>query len=231
MHLAKDERDLFEGSSLVILAIEPQKYDVVFAKLSGLSFTDKTIVSLAPGKGIAILQSVFEGASIARAMPNTPCLIGEGMTTHVERSSSRPAKSSRRRFWVAWTMEIVVGEQSFKDLIYEIRGQKVMLDFDLPAFTDMKLSALTNKSRITVASSRKILCFTWHPMNGAQSWSRKNRHQVGVGEKTAICFHWARHLYADDRSTRWHRCAAKQNIDLTSLYSLYSKVAQKLMRI
>ena len=81
VHLAKDERDLFEGSSLVILAIEPQKYDVVFAKLSGLSFAGKTIVSLAPGKDIANLESVFEGASIARAMPNTPCLIGEGMTT------------------------------------------------------------------------------------------------------------------------------------------------------
>ena len=79
--LAQDERDLVKNAKIIVLAIEPQKYEEVFAKLAGLSFVGKTVVSLAPGKTISYLRSVFAGASICRAMPNTPSLIGKGVTT------------------------------------------------------------------------------------------------------------------------------------------------------
>ena len=81
MALAKSERELAESSKVIVLAIKPQKYDEVFAKLQGLDFKGKAIISLAPGKSIEQLSSVFEGASISRVMPNTPSLIGHGVTT------------------------------------------------------------------------------------------------------------------------------------------------------
>lgn len=79
--LAEGERDLFESCKIVLLAVKPQKYEGAFAKLDGLDFSGKTIISLAPGKSIAYLKSIFKGARVARAMPNTPALIGRAVTT------------------------------------------------------------------------------------------------------------------------------------------------------
>ena len=79
--LATNEIALFDVARIIVLAIKPQKYDEVFALLKGLDFEGKTIVSLAPGKSIRSLKAVFPGARIVRAMPNTPALIGQGVTT------------------------------------------------------------------------------------------------------------------------------------------------------
>lgn len=81
INLLKDERELILNCKIIILAIKPQKYQEVFAKLTGIDFKDKTIVSLAPGKTIAYLQSVFPSTNIVRAMPNTPAKISKGTTT------------------------------------------------------------------------------------------------------------------------------------------------------
>ena len=79
--LANDERDLFISSKIIIIAIEPQKYDEVFIKLKGIDFINKIIISLAPGKTISYLKNIFNNGDIARAMPNTPSVIGKGVTT------------------------------------------------------------------------------------------------------------------------------------------------------
>ena len=81
IYLVDDERNLFISSKIIIIAIEPQKYGEVFVKLEGIDFKNKTIISLAPGKSIAYLKSIFKDASIMRAMPNTPSMINHGVTT------------------------------------------------------------------------------------------------------------------------------------------------------
>ena len=81
MALANDERELVESSKIIVLAIKPQKYEEIFSKLDGIDFQGKIIISLAPGKSLSYLSSIFKGARIARAMPNTPSLIGKGVTT------------------------------------------------------------------------------------------------------------------------------------------------------
>lgn len=79
--LMKGEDDLALNANLIVLAIEPQKYGTVLPKLSGLDLAGKTIVSLAPGKTIEDIKALFPSSHIARAMPNTPCQIGKGVTT------------------------------------------------------------------------------------------------------------------------------------------------------
>ena len=81
INLAANEADLLEKSQIIILAVEPQKYEQIFALLGEIDTKNKTIISLAPGKNITYLKGVFKEAQIVRAMPNTPSLIGEGVTT------------------------------------------------------------------------------------------------------------------------------------------------------
>ncbi len=42
---------------------------------------DKIVISIAPGKPIVLFESILgEGAKILRTMPNTPAMVGEGMS-------------------------------------------------------------------------------------------------------------------------------------------------------
>jgi pyrroline-5-carboxylate reductase len=68
------------GAELIVLAVKPQVLGAVLAKLTVLT-PDQLIVSIAAGVPIASLQSWTEPAqAIVRCMPNTPALLGAGIT-------------------------------------------------------------------------------------------------------------------------------------------------------
>ena len=79
--LVQDERELFKISQIILMAIKPQKYDEILEKIKDLDFSDKIIISLAPGKSINYLESFMKNAKVVRAMPNTPALINQSVTT------------------------------------------------------------------------------------------------------------------------------------------------------
>ena len=79
--LEQNERSLLLSSSIIVLAIKPQKYDELLSLVKDEDFSNRIIISLAPGKSISYLSSIFNGASIVRAMPNTPATINKATTT------------------------------------------------------------------------------------------------------------------------------------------------------
>lgn len=70
-----------EQSRYIILAVKPQFYDGVLKEIRPVLDDSRIIISLAPSYTIADLkQSLGASARIIRAMPNTPAMVGEGMT-------------------------------------------------------------------------------------------------------------------------------------------------------
>lgn len=70
-----------EQSRYIILAVKPQFYDGVLKEIQPVLDDSRIIISLAPSYTIADLkQSLGASARIIRAMPNTPAMVGEGMT-------------------------------------------------------------------------------------------------------------------------------------------------------
>lgn len=68
-------------SDLLILAVKPQVYGEVIAQIRPFVKEDAVIVSIAPGKSLAWLREQFgRDLKIVRAMPNTPAMVGEGMS-------------------------------------------------------------------------------------------------------------------------------------------------------
>lgn len=74
-------RTCAEQSRYIILAVKPQFYDGVLAEIQPVLDASKVIISLAPSYSISDLKQAL-GASVrvVRAMPNTPAMVGEGMT-------------------------------------------------------------------------------------------------------------------------------------------------------
>lgn len=76
-----DNRAACVDATTVLVALKPQRMGEVLdddAMREALAGT--LLVSVAAGIGVQTLQGWLPETSIIRAMPNTPCLIGEGMT-------------------------------------------------------------------------------------------------------------------------------------------------------
>lgn len=69
------------GCKYVILAVKPQYYAAVLKQIRYAVTPEHVVISLAPGITIESLKEALgSDRRIVRAMPNTPALIGEGMT-------------------------------------------------------------------------------------------------------------------------------------------------------
>lgn len=65
----------------VILAVKPQMFDEVFESICNVVTKNHVIISLAPGITCEqIREKLGYDLRIVRSMPNTPALVGEGMT-------------------------------------------------------------------------------------------------------------------------------------------------------
>jgi len=68
------------GAEVIVLAVKPQQMQAAVAPLAG-TLSDEVVVSIAAGTRVANLVEWLGGhPRIVRAMPNTPALIGEGIT-------------------------------------------------------------------------------------------------------------------------------------------------------
>lgn len=69
------------NAKYLILAVKPQYYSQVLKNIENVVRPDHVIISIAPGITIEFLKNVLgDDKRIVRAMPNTPALIGCGMT-------------------------------------------------------------------------------------------------------------------------------------------------------
>ena len=65
----------------LVLAVKPIFYEEVIREIKDAVDEKKIIISIAPGKTLAWLEEQFgKKVKLVRCMPNTPALVGEGMT-------------------------------------------------------------------------------------------------------------------------------------------------------
>ena len=68
-----DNRETAKHSDMVFLAVKPQFLEDVIAEIKDVLGSDQVIISIAAGK-------TMRDRKIIRTMPNTPALVGEGIT-------------------------------------------------------------------------------------------------------------------------------------------------------
>ena len=81
IQVTADNREAAEKSEVLILSVKPQYYAEAIAEIRDCVSDDQLIITIAPGKTLAWLEEQFgKPVKIVRTMPNTPALVGEGMT-------------------------------------------------------------------------------------------------------------------------------------------------------
>lgn len=76
-----DNKKTVAESDILVLAVKPQYYASVISEIKDEISSNQIIVTIAPGKTLAWLEECFgRDVKLVRTMPNTPALVGEGMT-------------------------------------------------------------------------------------------------------------------------------------------------------
>ena len=79
--ITKDNCEAVRMASIVIVAVLPQKMDVVLTEIAEVLTSNQLIISLVSGVKVKVIQSIIgDDKPVVRAMPNTAIAIRESMT-------------------------------------------------------------------------------------------------------------------------------------------------------
>jgi pyrroline-5-carboxylate reductase len=92
----QDNAALVRDAKVVIIAVKPQIIDAVLASMRPSVTPQKLFVSIAAGVTTRRLEAgLGESARVLRVMPNTPALLGKGMSVLVRGRHATPADERR----------------------------------------------------------------------------------------------------------------------------------------
>ncbi|KAL1515513.1 hypothetical protein AB1Y20_002135 [Prymnesium parvum] len=123
-----------EGADVVLLAVKPQHMPVVLEQMGGVS-PDALVISIAAGCPISMFSEKLPTKSIVRCMPNTPAMIGEGMTVWTSLGCSTEQLDAARQLISSFGDEAYVQEEHYLDMATAIVGSG-------PAYVYMFIEAM-----------------------------------------------------------------------------------------
>ena len=84
IHVTASNKEVVEQAEVFVLSVKPQFYAEVIAEIKDSVREDQIVITIAPGKTLAWLEEQFgKQVKIVRTMPNTPAMVGAGMTAAV----------------------------------------------------------------------------------------------------------------------------------------------------
>ncbi|NQT31835.1 MAG: pyrroline-5-carboxylate reductase [Deltaproteobacteria bacterium] len=116
-------REAISDKEIVVLAVKPQNLVEVMAELSGRLKPGQVALSIVAGARIETLSKGLKHGAIARAMPNTPAQIGEGMSVW----TATPEVTEEQKGLVgailgAMGAEIYVDDEKYLDMATAVSG-------------------------------------------------------------------------------------------------------------
>ncbi len=81
IHVTDSNKEVVSQSEVIILSVKPQFYESVITEIRDEIKENQIVITIAPGKTLEWLGDKFgKTVKIVRTMPNTPAMVGAGMT-------------------------------------------------------------------------------------------------------------------------------------------------------
>lgn len=93
VHTSSDNCKVAGRVDVLVLAVKPQQIKKALSEIGQCVKADATLVSIAAGIGSQMLEGLLEkDVNLVRVMPNTPCLVGAGMSVLFSDASAKHRK-------------------------------------------------------------------------------------------------------------------------------------------
>ena len=131
-----DPAKALEGVDVVVVAVKPVDVPALLGQINGAVNEQQVVLTLAAGVRTSHLEEILGTVGVVRAMPNTPALVGEGITgiapgRHADQNAVDLAASVLRAVG-----EVTVMDEALLDAVTAVSGTG-------PAYAFLLAEALT----------------------------------------------------------------------------------------
>ncbi len=121
--VAGENAEAVDGASIIVLAVKPAVVQTVLADIADSLYPGALVISVAAGVRLAaIAEQLPQGTAIARVMPNTPALYGEGMAAVSPNEHCTDAQLAGARELLGATGSVVVVPEQQQDAVTALSG-------------------------------------------------------------------------------------------------------------
>jgi pyrroline-5-carboxylate reductase len=120
---ADDKKDILNSADIIFLAVKPQNTAEVFLEIKEFLLKNTLFISIAAGITTKFIEtSIGKEIAVVRAMPNTPSLVLEGMTSLCEGNfvSNEQLQIAKDLFSAIGKVEVL--EEKYFDVITALSG-------------------------------------------------------------------------------------------------------------
>ena len=138
IQVTEKNQEVVEKAEVIILSVKQQFYEEVINQIKDCVKKEQIIITIAPGKTLAWLAEKFgKEVKIVRTMPNTPALVGEGMTAmcpneYMEKEEIEYVKQLLESFG-----RVEVVPERLMDVVVSVSGSS-------PAYVFMMIEAMAD---------------------------------------------------------------------------------------
>lgn len=138
INVTNDNKEVAKFADIIILAVKPIHYGFIISEIKDLIHNDTVVVTIAAGITLQDIEDSFnKKVKCVRTMPNTPSLVGEGMSVLCPNAyiSEMDLKNVEQLFNSFGRSEIL--EENLMDVVPAISGSS-------PAYVYMMIEALAD---------------------------------------------------------------------------------------
>ena len=132
-----DPRQALSGREVIVVAVKPRDVAVLLDVVGAAITVDQVVLSIAAGVPTSTFEKVLGEVPVVRAMPNTPALVGEGVTGIAAGRFATEADVAKTRIILEAVGSVRAMEESLLDAVTAVSGTG-------PAYVFLLAEALTD---------------------------------------------------------------------------------------
>ncbi|MDO5062353.1 MAG: pyrroline-5-carboxylate reductase [Peptostreptococcaceae bacterium] len=172
IHTTLDNKEVVKSSDVIFLAVKPNMYDSVMQEVAPLG-EGKIFVSIAPGKTLDYLENgLGKSTKILRTMPNTPAMVGEGVTAICPNKNITPEDQE--------ALEAIIGTFGIVERIDEkLFDSVVAVSGSSPAYVFMFIEAMADAAVLQGMARDKAYRFAAQAVLGSAKMVLETKKHPG----------------------------------------------------
>ncbi len=119
---AKSNKEAVQKGDIIFICVKPQQLESLLKEFEEFNFKDKLIVSIAAGVPTHKYYQVWSEVKVIRVMPNTPALVGWGMSALSPGRGVSSEEVEKVLNLLKAVGEAIVVEEKYMDIVTAISG-------------------------------------------------------------------------------------------------------------
>ena len=138
IYVTADNNEVVEKADVIVLSVKPQFYEEVISEIREFIRENQIVITIAPGKTLAWLTEKFgKEVKLVRTMPNTPALVGAGMTAMCPNEHMTEEEIAYVRTLLKSFGRVEIVPERLMDTVVSISGSS-------PAYVFMMIEAMAD---------------------------------------------------------------------------------------